>query len=72
MSIEEYLKGIEYCPENRTLTSNEGDHHVASIRGWGTIQKMFLHDAEAGEFQDKVGEWIADAISQKLKGGSKP
>lgn len=65
--IREYLNGIEYDPENRTLTADEGDNHVANIRGWSSIRKMFTTDQEAGEFQDALGEWIADAITQKLK-----
>lgn len=47
-------------------------HMVAELRGWGAIQKLFENkngsidlDA-AGIFQDKVGEWIADAINQKV------
>lgn len=64
--IREYLQGIEYDPENRTLTADEGDNHVANIRGWSSIRKLFATDQEAGEFQDEMGKWIADAINQKL------
>jgi hypothetical protein len=64
--IREYLQGIEYDPENRTLTADEGDNHVANIRGWSSIRKLFSTDQEAGEFQDEMGKWIADAINQKL------
>jgi hypothetical protein len=66
-TIEQWLEGIEYCHENRTLTANEGDNHVANIRGWSSIRKMFATDAEAAVFQDRVGEWIADAITKKLQ-----
>ena len=66
--IREYLQGIEYDPENRTLTADEGDNHVANIRGWSSIRKMFATDHEAAQFQDNLGEWIADAITKKLHG----
>lgn len=66
-TIEQWLKGIEYCRENRTLTADEGDNHVANIRGWSSIRKMFATDEEAAKFQDQVGEWIADAITRKLQ-----
>jgi len=65
--IREYLQGIEYDPENRTLTADEGDNHIANIRGWSSIRKLFSTDQEAGEFQDEMGKWIADAISRKLQ-----
>lgn len=38
-----------------------------NIRGWGEIQHLFDRYEEAEQFQDEVGEWIADAINQKLK-----
>jgi hypothetical protein len=65
--IRQWLKGIEYDLENRTLTAEEGDNHVASIRGWSAIRRMFATDQEAADFQDEVGEWIADAITKKLQ-----
>ncbi len=70
--IREYLQGIEYDPENRTLTADEGDNHVANIRGWSSIRKLFATDQEAGDFQDEMGKWIADAISRKLQDAAYP
>ncbi len=40
--------------------------HLLDLRGWGAIQYMFKTQEEAMEFQDELGEWIADAINQKL------
>jgi hypothetical protein len=37
------------------------------LRGWGEIQNKFKTQEAAAAFQDEVGEWIADAINQKLK-----
>ena len=39
---------------------------VAGLRGWGAIQHLFAEHKEAAKFQDELGEWIADAINQKL------
>lgn len=38
-----------------------------SIRGWGAIQHLFATAKEAGEFQDDLGKWIAEAINEKLE-----
>jgi hypothetical protein len=49
-----------------------GDKHIADIRGWGNIQYLFpkpeggLDFDKAAEFQDSIGEFIADAINEKL------
>lgn len=43
------------------------------MRGWGHIQNMFkdkngnIDSEAAAKFQDEIGEWIADAINEKLK-----
>ena len=46
---------------------------LAEMRGWGNIQNMFIdkngnidQDA-AAKYQDTVGEWIAEAINEKLQ-----
>lgn len=52
----------------------DGHHQkLADLRGWGAIQNLFRNtdgtidlDA-AGKFQEQLGEWIVDAINQKLK-----
>ena len=49
-------------------TRHNGLQHVADIRGWGRIQKLFPDSKEAMKFQDELGEWIADAITKKLQG----
>ena len=50
-------------------------HHqkLADLRGWGAIQNLFASkkgevdfDA-ASKFQDDLGQWIADAINEKLE-----
>lgn len=53
-----------------------GSQMLAEMRGWGHIQNMFkkkgknsgeyIDDEEAGKFQDEVGDFIADAINEKI------
>jgi hypothetical protein len=45
----------------------DGIQMIAEVRGWGAIQNMFNTEKEAEQFQDELGEWIADAINQKLQ-----
>lgn len=50
-----------------------GSQMLAEMRGWGAIQNMFkdkkgvINEDLAGKFQDEIGDWIADAINEKLK-----
>lgn len=51
-----------------------GIQMLAELRGWGHIQQMFKRPQyeskqwfEAEAFQDQVGEWIAEAINEKLE-----
>ena len=39
---------------------------LLSVRGWGAIQHLFDNQNDAAKFQDEMGEWIADAINEKL------
>lgn len=49
-----------------------GLQKIADLRGWGAIQNLFRNkdetiDLERAEaFQNALGEWIVDAINQKL------
>ena len=50
-----------------------GSQMLAEMRGWGHIQNMFKNkkgdidiDA-AGKYQDQLGDWIAEAINEKLE-----
>lgn len=51
-----------------------GSQMLAEMRGWGHIQNMFkrkegdfVDEEEAGKFQDMVGDWIAEAINEKME-----
>ena len=54
---------INNLPDKTYEVVNE----VLSIRGWGAIQQMFPNIESAGEFQDELGKFIAEAINDKLK-----
>lgn len=52
---------------------NGGVQVLGEMRGWGHIQNMFKDSTgyidvnEAGKFQDQVGDWIAEAINEKME-----
>ena len=56
---------------------NGGTQVLAEMRGWGHIQNMFrkkgknsgqyIDDEATGKFQDEIGDWIADAINEKME-----
>lgn len=77
------MKVLDFLGEKVTYDSygqyiwgvHKDGHHqkIADLRGWGAIQNLFVNkdktiDMEsASKFQDEIGEWIVDAINQKLK-----
>lgn len=52
--------------------SKGGDQMIGEVRGWGAIQNLFkTHnstiDFDAAEkFQDRLGNFISDAINEKI------
>jgi hypothetical protein len=50
---------------------------LVDLRGWGAIQYLFpnpdktLNLDKAALFQDEVGQWITDAINEKIERESK-
>jgi len=46
----------------------ELDHDpILSVRGWGATQHLKNEPGYAERFQDTMGQWIADAINEKLQ-----
>jgi len=49
---------------------NGGSQMLAETTGWGHIQHMFPMTEEgqkaAGRYQDKIGEFIAEAVNEKI------
>ena len=75
-TIEDFINRATYDSESQTISGVDGDGKpvlIAMVRGWNVIQDMFRDDkgvadrARAAEYQDEMGEWIADAINQKLR-----
>ncbi len=52
----------------------DGGHQMfLDLRGWGHIQNMFklpggqIDEESAMKYQDKLGQWVVDAINEKLE-----
>ena len=71
MKIEKWLSNVEYDQYGGTYIWNkekdDSVEMVATIRGWGALQNEFKTQEEAGKFQDEVGEFIAQAIREKVE-----
>lgn len=76
MKITDFIKGkVTYDNLGQYFwinDANEGQQMLAELRGWGRIQNMFMDKNKfdldgAAKFQDKVGEWVASAINEKLE-----
>lgn len=73
MYISEYLKGgVFFHKESGSVFTKEENKHIADLRGWGNIHALIKIFSEAEAFQDNLGEWIADAINQKLNNPNIP
>jgi hypothetical protein len=68
MTIQEWLKDVHYDGFGQHLWSeSDGNQLIGQVRGWGALQHEFETENEAEEFQDAVGQFIADAINEKVK-----
>lgn len=78
MRVEEYIENPVWYDKHGQMiffkTKTAGHQILVDVRGWGNIQNLpefkkngEYHFKEAGEFQDKVGQWIVDAINEKLE-----
>lgn len=79
MKLKEWLKDV-YYDEWGTRIWNRGDADsgsqlVAEVRGWGRLQNEFKSPnktpqestQEAAKFQDEIGEFIVQAIREKIE-----
>jgi len=48
------------------VDSQDGHQMFLELRGWGAIQHLFKTEKEAENFQDKLGEWVAETINNRL------
>ena len=69
MTIEKWLADVHYDNLGTCIWNREkdgGNQMIADIRGWGAIQNEFKTNEEAEKFQDGVGEFIVQAIREKI------
>jgi len=71
--IEKYIgKKVWYDEQGAMIfckNQKGGDQLLLDVRGWGNLTGvggMNLPESEAIKMLDSLGEWIADAINQKL------
>ncbi len=67
---------IIYDAEGQDLFAVQENGHlqpIADIRGWGAIQNLFMLKGgaidmdKASKFQDNLGQFMADAINEKMQ-----
>lgn len=71
MTIEKWLSDVYYDEFGQhlwnRLENNGGSQMIGEVRGWGAMQQEFKTQEEAAKFQDEVGEFIAQAIREKIQ-----
>lgn len=74
IKITDYIKGkVKYDAYGGQYFWDNENNMIAELRGWGRIQNLFkdekgqIDEKKAADFQDEVGEWIVEAINEKLK-----
>ena len=75
MKIKDFINGkVSYDKQGQYFWihgNSNGMQMLGELRGWGYIQNMFvkngkINESQAGEFQDEIGRFIADAINEKM------
>lgn len=70
MTIKKWLSNVKYDEYGTYIWNVEedgGSEMVAQVRGWGSLQYEFKTQEEAKKFQDEVGEFIVQAIREKVE-----
>jgi len=74
MTPAEYIKKAKYDEYGSKIWSQDGQElqMLADVRGWGHIQNLFkengqINEAKAAKFQDSIGQFIVDAINEKIE-----
>ena len=71
MTVEKWLSDVYYDEWGthiwNKVDADGGSQLIADVRGWGAIQNLFKTPEEAEKFQDEVGEFITQAIREKLE-----
>ena len=66
--IKEFIGEDTYYDNCGHIFGVKGGNYqkIANVSGWGAIQNMFKNDEDAEKFQDELGQFIADAIKEKV------
>lgn len=69
MKVEEWLSNLKYESHGMTIEKivNGSSVVVIDIKGWSTIVNSLGSENRAAVFQDSVGEFILEAINEKLE-----
>jgi hypothetical protein len=62
---------VIYDKESQKIFSKDKTKHLLDIRGWSSILHKFKTFEEASIFQDNFGQFVADAINEKIKASDK-
>jgi hypothetical protein len=75
-TISDFVGTAKYDQMGQMIFGVQSDGNnqlLADLRGWGAIQNLFktkggqIDVKKAEEFQDNLGQWIVDAINEKLE-----
>ena len=70
--ITDFINGkvtFDNVGETFWINNNYGIQMLAQLRGWEHVRNMFAESDNEGakKFNDRVGEFIAEAINEKLE-----
>lgn len=67
-TLKEFIGKASYNPESQQIFGiGFNEQLLCDIRGWGAIQYMFKTHEDGMRFQDTIGQFIADAINEKIE-----
>ena len=71
MTVQQWLSNVYYDKFGIMILNKECEdcpiQTVADIRGWGELLNEFANVNEVNNFQDEVGEFIVQAIREKIE-----
>lgn len=67
MTIQEWLSGLEYKKNPSGAIFNSQDVCVLDITGFGVFSRIFPSTEKSLEFLDSVGQFVLEAINEKLE-----
>jgi hypothetical protein len=67
--IREWIGGAMYDEAGQMIfrgVDKDNLKQFLDVRGWGSLTSSGMSSKDAAEFQDRVGEWVANVINTKL------